>query len=387
MELSKITMEIFSKLEQQWLSAQTTLTSDTKKSKILTIDGGGTSALIAGAYLIHLEETLQAKTGDSSVRVVDFFDIVAGTGVGAILAVLITAADSAGRPLFTAKDAVSFFANNSDKIFKPRRSGVFRRRSDGRCSAKSLAKLLRETLKEKTLKDTCKPLLVPCYDTVTSSPFMFSRAAASASAWKTLDFELWKVCCAAIASPSMFDPFEIASVDGKTTCVAVDGGMVMNNPAAAAVTHVLHNKVDFPAVGGVEDLLVLSLGNGTLSCRGGSQKWSGSSNVAAKCVVDAAVDGVSETVDQMLGNAFAWNRNDYVRIQANGLDLSGSSMTIEKALKERGIESLTFGGKRLLTETNGDRIDSFVQRLVTASTKSSLPPSPYKSLSPLLDGR
>ncbi|KAK9726974.1 hypothetical protein RND81_05G249500 [Saponaria officinalis] len=386
MELSKITMEIFSKLEQQWLSAQTTLSNDTKKTKILTIDGGGTSVLIAGAFLIHLEESIQSKIGDSSARIVDFFDIVAGTGVGALLAVLLNAADSAGRPLFSARDAVNFFANNRDKIFKPRRSGVLRRRSESRCSATSLAKLLRETLMDKTLKDTCKPLLVPCYDTVTSSPFVFSRASASASAWKSLDFELWKVCCAAISSPSMFDPFEITSVDGKTTCVAVDGGLVMNNPAAAAVTHVMHNKVDFPTVGGVEDLLMLSLGNGTLSCRGGSEKWSGNSKMTAKCVVDVAVDGVSETVDQMLGNAFACNRNDYVRIQANGFDGSGS-MTVEKALKERGIESLTFGGKRLLAETNGDRIESFVQRLVTASAKSSLPPSPYKSLRPMLDGR
>ncbi|KAL9228558.1 hypothetical protein vseg_004122 [Gypsophila vaccaria] len=384
MELTKITMEIFSKLEQQWLSSKSPLISDTKKSRILSIDGGGTSVAVAGAFLVHLEETIQSKTGDSSARIIHFFDIVAGTGVGAVLAVLLSAADAAGRPLFSAREAVSFLVKNREEMFKPRRCGVLRRRSDGgRCSAASLARVMRETFKEKTLKDTCKPILVPCYDTVTASPFVFSRAAASSS---SLDFELWKVCCAAVATPSMFEPFEITSVDEKTTCVAVDGGLVMNNPAAAAVTHVLHNKVDFPTVGGVEDLLVLSLGNGTLSCRGMSEKWSGNSKMTAKSVVDVAVDGVSETVDQMLGNAFGWNRNDYVRIQANGFDGSGL-MTAEKALKERGIESLTFGGKRLLEETNGERIECFAQRLITASTKTSLPPSPYKSLSPLLDGR
>jgi len=75
-------------------------------------------------------------------------------------------------------------------------------------------------------------------------------------------------------------------------------------------------------------------------------------------------------------------------MQANGLGGSDSGlMTMEELLKERGIESLTFGAKRLLTETNGERIESFVQRLIAASNKSSLPPSPYKSLSPLLDGR
>ncbi|KAK9755947.1 hypothetical protein RND81_01G061500 [Saponaria officinalis] len=385
MEFNKMTMEIFSKLEQQWLSSQTTTASDARKTKILTIDGGGTSVLVAGAFLIHLEDIIQVKTGDSAARVVDFFDIVAGTGVGGLLAVLISAADSAGRPLFSARGAVSFLLNNRDLIFKRRHSGVrglFRRRKSGDV----IEKVLKSAFKDMTLKDTCKPILVPCYDTVSSAPFVFSRAAASASAWTSLDFELWKVCAAAIATPAILPPFEISSVDGKTSFVAVDGGVVMNNPSAAAVTHALHNKVDFPAVNGVEDLLVLSFGNGSLSCCGSGKKWSGNSKNTVKCVVDVAVDGVSEIVDQMLTNAFSCYRNDYVRIQANGFDGSGL-MTAEKALKERGIESITFGGKRLLAETNGDRIEGFVQRLVNSSTKPSLPPSPYKSLSPLLDGR
>jgi hypothetical protein len=57
-------------------------------------------------------------------------------------------------------------------------------------------------------------------------------------------------------------------------------------------------------------------------------------------------------------------------------------------LKERGVETLPFGGKRLLTETNAGRIESFVQRLV-ASGKSSLPPSPCKNsaVSPLANSR
>jgi len=49
----------------------------------------------------------------------------------------------------------------------------------------------------------------------------------------------------------------------------------------------------------------------------------------------------------------------------------------EKVLNERVLESLPFGGKRLLQETNANRIESFVQRLV-ATGKTSLPPSPCK---------
>lgn len=60
----------------------------------------------------------------------------------------------------------------------------------------------------------------------------------------------------------------------------------------------------------------------------------------------------------------------------------------DEVLRERGVESLPFGGKRLLTETNGQRIEIFVQRLV-ATGKASLPPSPSKetAVSPLATGR
>lgn len=61
--------------------------------------------------------------------------------------------------------------------------------------------------------------------------------------------------------------------------------------------------------------------------------------------------------------------------------------TMEEVLMERGVESLPFGGKRLLKETNGQRIESFVKRLV--ATGSSLPPSPCKNaaVSQLVNGR
>ncbi|KAL2899499.1 putative inactive patatin-like protein 9 [Bienertia sinuspersici] len=386
-ELTKVTMEIFAKLEQQWLS-----NNNNKKTRILSIDGGGTSAAIAVAFLVHLEEAIQAKTGDSKLRIADFFDIVAGTGIGGLIAAFLTASDDSSRPLFTARDVADFLTNNFSAMFKPKRGGVLRRRKTRRCSGESLEKVLKGVFSKDgrktpmTLKDTCKPILIPCYDLNTAAPFVFSRAAASASAWSSLDFELWKVCRAAMATPSVFEPFELTSIDGKTACFGVDGGLVMNNPTAAAVTHVLHNKVDFPSVNGVEDLLVLSLGNGALSSSGKLSVNNKTGECSTGCVVDVAVDGVSETIDQMLGNAFSWNRNDYVRIQSNGLGGSGSTIT-EEVLKEKAVESLTFGGKRLLAETNGERIEAFAQRLVAATVKSSLPPSPYKSLSPMLDGR
>ncbi|KFK35458.1 hypothetical protein AALP_AA5G286700 [Arabis alpina] len=381
MDLSKVTLDIFTQLEQKWLSHCDT----TRKTRVLSIDGGGTTGIVAGASILHLEDQIRLQTGDPHARISDFFDIVVGTGIGGILAALLVADDGSGRPMFSARDAVKFITEKNSELFQIRNTGVFRRNK--RYSGKSMDRVLetafkREDGKVLTMKDTCKPLLVPCYDLKTSAPFVFSRAGASES--PSFDFELSKVCRATSATPSLFKPFNVVSVDGKTTCSAVDGGLVMNNPTAAAVTHVLHNKRDFPSVNGVDDLLVLSLGNGSSNVSSSvGRKLRRNGDCSTSSVVDMVLDGVSDTVDQMLGNAFCWNRTDYVRIQANGLTKSA-----EELLKERGVETAPFGGKRLLTETNGERIESFVQRLV-ASGKSSLPPSPCKesAVNPLADGR
>ncbi|KAK4408067.1 putative inactive patatin-like protein 9 [Sesamum angolense] len=108
-----------------------------------------------------------------------------------------------------------------------------------------------------------------------------------------------------------------------------------------------------------------------------------SGDLSTASAIGIVLDGVSETIDQMLGNAFCWNPNDYVRIQANG-----SSERAEEVLAEKGVESLPFGGKRLLAESNGERMSGLVQRLVVTG-RSSLPPSPCKetAVSPLVNGR
>ncbi|KAJ4896464.1 putative inactive patatin-like protein 9 [Raphanus sativus] len=389
MDLSKVTLDIFTKLEQKWLSP--------RKTRVLSIDGGGTTAIVAGAYIVHLEDQIRLQTGDPHAQISDFFDIVAGTGIGGILAALLLADDGSGRPMFTARDAVSFISEKNSELFEIRRAGVFRRNGT-RYSAGSMERALEAAFRRRgkvlTMKDTCKPLLVPCYDLRSSAPFVFSRAGASES--PSFDFELWKVCRATSATPGLFKPVDVVSVDGKTSCLAVDGGLVMNNPSAAAVTHVLHNKRDFPSVNGVDDLLVLSLGNGSSSSSSspGKKQLRRNGDCSTSCVVDIVLDGVSDTVDQMLGNAFCWNRTDYVRIQMSGLTRGGEGSvgprkTAEELLKERGVETAPFGGKRLLSETNGERIESFVQRLVASGKSTSLPPSPCKesAVNPLADGR
>jgi hypothetical protein len=111
-----------------------------------------------------------------------------------------------------------------------------------------------------TLRDTVAPLLVPCYDLATAAPFLFSRADAVES--DSFDFRLRDVCAATCAAGSA--AAAVRSVDGRTAIAAASGGVAaMGNPTAAAITHVLHNKHEFPLAAGVDDLLVVSIGSGS----------------------------------------------------------------------------------------------------------------------------
>jgi len=106
----------------------------------------------------------------------------------------------------------------------------------------------------------------------------------------------------------LFTPFHF-SINEKTLCAFVDGGLVINNLVAAAIMHVLHNKRDFLSVNSVEDLLVLSIEN-----EAQAKRMNNTGECSTSTVVDIALEGVFETVDQMLENAFCWNHTIYVKI-------------------------------------------------------------------------
>jgi hypothetical protein len=133
---------------------------------------------------------------------------------------------------------------------------------------------------------------------------------------KKWNFTLWEICCATSAVPCFFKPAKLQSTNGETSCVAIDGGLVMNNPTAAAITHVLHNKVEFPGVEGTKDMLVLSLGTGQFDQKyefgrvrhWGAFQW-------AKPVVKIVLDGLSDMVDHTVSVSFGLHRKQYVRIQ------------------------------------------------------------------------
>ncbi|KAK8630706.1 hypothetical protein V6N13_079487 [Hibiscus sabdariffa] len=99
------------------------------------------------SLLVLLLSTLKTRSASKPVilmlGLLTFSTCIAGTGIGAFLAAMLSADDGTGHPIFTAREAVKFIAQNNSELFKVKKlAGVFRRRK--RFSGKSMDKVLKE---------------------------------------------------------------------------------------------------------------------------------------------------------------------------------------------------------------------------------------------------
>ncbi|KAK9283748.1 hypothetical protein L1049_011998 [Liquidambar formosana] len=217
---------------------------------ILSIDGDGMRGILSGKALAYLEHALKTKSGNPEARIADYFDVAAGTGVGGIFTAMLFSTRDSNRPIFQAEDTWKFLAEQGKRFYRSSTGssssggGFLRRLLRGGAassltgsSTAGLEKAMKEAFtsnsRNLTLKDTLKPVLIPCYDLSSSAPFLFSRADALET--DSFDFRLWEVCRATSAEPGLFEPVAMRSVDGQTRCIAIDGGLAMSNPTAAAI--------------------------------------------------------------------------------------------------------------------------------------------------------
>ncbi|XP_066386622.1 patatin-like protein 3 [Miscanthus floridulus] len=399
--VDKLSYEIFSLLESKFLfgggggagclSSSGTGTParaflDGGRVRVLSIDGcggaGAEDALLAAAALARLEAGLREQAGDPDARVADFFDVAAGAGAGAVLAAMLFLTGADGRPRYTAQEALAFVA-----------SSVGRKEKNWGCRRGRWAKLfrgcrrggdrmLRRVFGDATLRDTVAPLLVPCYDLATAAPFVFSRADAVES--DSLDFRLRDVCAATGADRGALT--DVRSVDGLTAIAAACAGVAaMGNPAAAAVTHVLHNKLEFPLATSVEDILVFSIGTGSSTTVSSGPKpntpvpptRAPSPRELARVTDEGVVDMVDESVAMAFGDTCGSN---YVRIQAGRksapLRAETAVATTEAMLAQRNVESVLFRGRRLSERTNAEKVDTLVTELVKEQERRRSSPFP-----------
>lgn len=371
---------------------------------VLSIDAGGMKSILSGKTLAYLETALKQKSGNPNARIADYFDVAAGTEIGGVFTAMLFGSNNQNRPIFKADDTWRLLAEQGNRLYGVKKSNSKFKRffRGGACTHSrtgfetAMKELFTVNGRIFTLKNTLKPVLIPCYDLTSSAPFLFSRADALET--DSYNFNLSEVCRATSASPGLFDPVLLKSTDGKTCCAGVDGGLAMSNPTAAAITHVLHNKEEFPFVRGVEDILVLSIGTGQLleGCSYDKVKgWKGGQwcRPMARVFGDTSADMVDHAVAMAFGQTCSTN---YVRIQANGSYMGRCGINVDsdpspsnikmlttmadEMLRQKNVESVLFGGKKVTDQTNLEKLDWFAGELVLEHQRRSCRIAPTVAL-------
>ena len=235
--------------------------------KILALDGGGIRGMITVEVLAEIERLLRQKLGRGPDFVLaDYFDFVAGTSTGAIIAACI----ALGMPVTEIR---SFYLSSGEQMFD---KASLLKRFRYKYEDEELAAKMREvfgadtTLGSNKLKSV---LMMVMRNATTDSPWPISNNPFAKYNQRlredgrprddcNLDFPLWQLVRASTAAPVYFPP-EVVRV-GQHDFVFVDGGITTyNNPAFQAflMATVEPYKMGWPA--SEDKLLVVSIGTGT----------------------------------------------------------------------------------------------------------------------------
>jgi predicted acylesterase/phospholipase RssA len=243
--------------------------NDEKPKRILALDGGGLRGILTLGILKRIEDELRQRHGDDpAFRLCHYFDLIAGTSTGAIIA----AALAIG---LTVDEITDKYRILGSRVFQ---SSLLRM---GHIRAKYDEKRLIEELKalfgaDRTLgsTDLCTGLLVVIKRLDTASPWPVGNnpngkyfASREGGTIGNGDYKLWQAVRASTAAPDYFDPerITIAQLPDHPPVYGdfVDGGVSpFNNPAFQAVLYATARgyRVVWPT--GEDKLLLVSVGTG-----------------------------------------------------------------------------------------------------------------------------
>lgn len=229
--------------------------------KILALDGGGIRGMMSVEILGEMETMLRnALDRGEDFVLADYFDYVAGTSTGAIIATCI----SLGMSVDEIRD---FYINSGKEMFD---KAFILKRFRYLYEEDNLSRMLRKVVGEKTTLGDDKLrtlLLIVMRNATTDSPWPLSNNPAAKYNLPTrpdcnLRLPLWQLVRASTAAPVYFPPEVIRLKDHEF--VFVDGGVTTyNNPAFLAFLMATVEPYNLRWPTGLDNMLVVSVGTGT----------------------------------------------------------------------------------------------------------------------------
>jgi len=250
---------------ERWKSLRARYEQD-RPRRMLALDGGGIRGLVTLGILEKMEKRIAGKTGQ---KLHEYFDYIAGTSTGAIIAAGLS------RGMSTA-DLIDFYKSSGKQMFEPAR---LMERVKYFYTADPLKAQLQQVFGQDTNlePDNLKCLLLVVTKNVTTdSPWPISSNPDAKYNDPdrrdcNLKIPLWQLVRASTAAPVYFPPeiLQWHPTDLSKTFVFVDGGVTPhNNPA-----FLLYRMATEPAYrlnwkSGENNLLIVSVGTGAAESLG-----------------------------------------------------------------------------------------------------------------------
>jgi predicted acylesterase/phospholipase RssA len=296
-----------------------TLPAGPERCQVLALDGGGAKALFTAHVLARLEE-------DLGVRVIDHFDLIAGTSAGGIIAL------GLGAGLRPA-EIVERYSDLAERVFPRSRQSKWRyprRVWSPTYSGDVLRTALGEVLGERLLGESAKRLVIPSWDVQRGEVHIF----------KTPHHERlrrdWKIPMVDVAMATTAAPtyFPAAKVDGHRL---IDGGVWANNPSVVAI-----GEAASMLGAALEAIRVLNVGTVDQRTihperldRGGWAAWV---KPAVALMITATSRGAQGTAAHLIG------KENFARFDAT---VPGDIFTLDRASPE-ALAGLAAGESRVL---------------------------------------
>ena len=185
--------------------------------RILSIDGGGIKGVFPAAFLSAIQDALPAP-------IASYFDLIAGTSTGGIIAL------GLGLGL-SPQEILTFYKSHGSDIFPASQKWSSRTRHyfKTKYTSDPLEKALRVAFGDRVLGESQKRLVIPSFSALTGKIYVFKTPhhIRFETDWSKTMVE---VAMATTAALSYFPPYISPSYIGH-----LDGGMWANNPTGNAV--------------------------------------------------------------------------------------------------------------------------------------------------------
>ncbi len=219
---------------------------------ILALDGGGVRGLVTAIILESLEKKLQKYNPHKPL--IDYFDIIAGTSTGSLIACALSKG-------LSASEVKDFYIHNSQIIFPPSKilihsilNWIRLGSSHPIYSDEGLRMVLKFIFGNLKFGELKKPTIVTSYDTYNRQAVVFKNTKIAHQ-----DIPAWEVCRASSAAPIGFPGYEMKhkpfledlrskgyAIPENSGIPLIDGGVFANNPALCAIAERLRWNHQLP---------------------------------------------------------------------------------------------------------------------------------------------